>query len=79
MSTAVEDMNEKISALVKNLTGDEIVGIGVGLVARGVFRGATNNGIDAAITCAQAASSAASSIHIDMRKRQSREAKAGTV
>ena len=68
MSRLAERASTKINDLVKNLTGDEIVEIGIGLIGRGVFRAKERDGEKSAIALVSAASSTLTSIHIDMRR-----------
>lgn len=68
MSRLAERASAKIDDLVKNLTGEEIVEIGVGLIGRGVYRAAERDGDKKAVSLVSAASSTLTSIHIDMRR-----------
>lgn len=56
---------EQCRRLVDGATGDELVELGVGIIARGLFRISEAQGAKAAANAADAASSATTAMHLD--------------
>lgn len=68
MSAQSERISREIGLMVRNLTGEELVEIGVGLIGQGLFRESERNGAKAAAALADAVSSTATSLHLDFYK-----------
>lgn len=62
----MDEIENKISKLVFGLSGEEVVEIGVGLVARGIYRTSQTHSSKEAAGVASSVSSVISSIHLDM-------------
>jgi len=68
----MNDIVAKINDLIDSLTGDEIVEIGVGLVAKGCFRTKAMDGTKQARQNAQAACSVIRGIELDFSRQLDR-------
>ena len=73
MPTVTDVVMEAVNEAVEHLTGEQITEIGVGLIAKGLFRTKTRQGAKQAADDAQTSVSVISGMHLDFRRAALKE------